>query len=855
MGSAVIGALRVDLSLGTSGWQSGISKAQKDALGLSARLKSIGSGVSAVGKGLSIGITAPFAALIAKSMPAAKEAREALGVVEAALKSTGGAAGRTSQQLQDAARDLMKMSTFDDDEILKEGTANLLKFGSVAGDVFDRAQRVAVDMAAKNGNLAGSFEVVGKALNTPEKAAARLLRAGIKLEASQIAQIKAMVAHKDVAGAQGIILDALSKKFDGQAAAMRAAQPDQATKNSWDDFQETVGELALQVLPKLTNVLGGLLEKFNAMPPGMQTAAVAAVAIGAALGPIMMGLGPLISLLGASIPVLYGWGASAIAGAAGMTALEIALSPVVLAIAAVALAVGAVYLAWKNWDTIGPMLSSLGQAVMDAIGPSVINLFNALKEAALALWNSAFGQNLRTVVSAIITFHKIMLQAFGAAIPGILRAIGAVFKSVFDMIAATIRFVVAILSGDWAGAWAAAKDFVRAFAEGVGGLLGNLAQAAIAFMASLVNGIKGWIGDKLEAIWNRVAGGIEKVKNFFRGLWDAVVGHSYIPDMVDGIALHMARLDGEMVAPVKAATEGASAAMKKMAEESYAAAKKHHESLKAVRDDIKALLERLFPEAAAWQQYQAEMKLLVDHHKAVGMSADEAAEAIKRLREEGLEERQGFSEGFKNVEAPWAHWREPDNRAKDPMDEYEEWADRLTNEKLPDLSKSSRQHTAEVVKNFAEMAQGVVGALRNMVDAFKNGDFFDKVLGVLDLVKVGVEAYMQFKGGGASGSGGMASLFGGSRALGGPVIPGRQYRVGERGPEWFTPNARGRVDPGEAGPRGGNRYYIEGNLLTPEFWEKIEAMDVATGARASAAGADLALGVLRKKSKRSLRGG
>jgi phage-related minor tail protein len=36
------------------------------------------------------------------------------------------------------------------------------------------------------------------------------------------------------------------------------------------------------------------------------------------------------------------------------------------------------------------------------------------------------------------------------------------------------------------------------------------------------------------------------------------------------------------------------------------------------------------------------------------------------------------------------------------------------------------------------------------------------------------------------------------RAAGGPVAPGRAYRVGERGPELFVPTASGRIEPAMA---------------------------------------------------------
>jgi len=65
-------------------------------------------------------------------------------------------------------------------------------------------------------------------------------------------------------------------------------------------------------------------------------------------------------------------------------------------------------------------------------------------------------------------------------------------------------------------------------------------------------------------------------------------------------------------------------------------------------------------------------------------------------------------------------------------------------------------------------------------------------------------------GGGGSGGGGLlaslGTLLGGAlglpgRATGGPVSPGRAYRVGEAGPELFVPTSSGRIET--ASPRTG----------------------------------------------------
>jgi hypothetical protein len=46
------------------------------------------------------------------------------------------------------------------------------------------------------------------------------------------------------------------------------------------------------------------------------------------------------------------------------------------------------------------------------------------------------------------------------------------------------------------------------------------------------------------------------------------------------------------------------------------------------------------------------------------------------------------------------------------------------------------------------------------------------------------------------------SLFGGARADGGPVSPGKAYVVGERGPELFIPSSAGRIEPNGGGSGG-----------------------------------------------------
>ena len=98
-------------------------------------------------------------------------------------------------------------------------------------------------------------------------------------------------------------------------------------------------------------------------------------------------------------------------------------------------------------------------------------------------------------------------------------------------------------------------------------------------------------------------------------------------------------------------------------------------------------------------------------------------------------------------------------------------------------------------------------ALENgLVSAIQRGKF-----GFEDLRKVALSVLSEiataslrtrlnslFSDGGGGLLASLGSIFGGApgRATGGPVSPGRAYRVGERGPELFVPTSSGRIETG-----------------------------------------------------------
>jgi len=90
----------------------------------------------------------------------------------------------------------------------------------------------------------------------------------------------------------------------------------------------------------------------------------------------------------------------------------------------------------------------------------------------------------------------------------------------------------------------------------------------------------------------------------------------------------------------------------------------------------------------------------------------------------------------------------------------------------------------------------------------------------------------------------IGGLFGGGKALGGPVSGGNAYVVGERGPELFVPRASGAIVPNDR-LGGGGTFYIDARGADPAGLMRLEkiiaGLDGSIEYRAVAAVANEAL--------------
>lgn len=139
--------------------------------------------------------------------------------VEQVIRATGGAAGRTVNNIDRMALSIARGTLASAREV-RAAAGQLLTFRSIAGETFDRTLRVAQDLAAVGfGSIEQAAMQLAKALEDPEQGLAALRRVGVSFSAAQIEMIRNFNETGRVAEAQAAILAQVEAQVGGAGAA------------------------------------------------------------------------------------------------------------------------------------------------------------------------------------------------------------------------------------------------------------------------------------------------------------------------------------------------------------------------------------------------------------------------------------------------------------------------------------------------------------------------------------------------------------------------------------------------------------------------------------------------------------
>ena len=226
-----INVVAIDNASGTLGGLGGaLGNLGNIVTGIKSAFDLVGGAIDAA-----VGFISPF-------IDSASESEQAVARLEGVLKATGGAAGLSSQQLQDMADSLQNTTRFSDETILA-GESLLLTFRNIGAETFERAVPAMADMAEIFGSVDSAAMQLGKALNDPVAGMGALARAGITFSDEQKEMIKNFMETGDVASAQNIILSEVEAQVQGLAETMgnTFAGKIDIFMNKLDSLKELIG--------------------------------------------------------------------------------------------------------------------------------------------------------------------------------------------------------------------------------------------------------------------------------------------------------------------------------------------------------------------------------------------------------------------------------------------------------------------------------------------------------------------------------------------------------------------------------------------------------------------------------------
>ena len=501
-GTDPLGSLVVRLGADFSDITSAFRRLESNTVKLGRKMQSLG-------KGLSTYVTAPVVALGAVSVAAFDKQAKAIAAVENGLRNVGGAVGFTSEKLQAMASGLQQTSLFGDEEILDGVTANLLTFGGITGEVFERAQAAALDLSARLGtDLSGSAIMLGKALSDPVRGMTALSKNGVVFTDAQKEVVKQLVATGRAAEAQNLILAEVEKYYGGaaEAAARAGTGPMKQFANNLGDLTETFGQIILVGLNPLLNGLNDLVVRLQAMPAPFKVAIVVAAGLAAAIGPLLAVIGTLLVVLPKVKAALLALNRSTII----LTAKIIAITAVVAAFA------GAAYLIYKNWDGVKAFFQDLWTGVVGATSAAMRLVGARVREGFLRVVRemsdlaSKMLEPARRVASALGADEVVdQIARMQSAVSNVVPAsavtnaerqaarLSAELRSFGGKVADTFRGAGASIQTELTAAWDQAS---AAVGQATGGLLGAGDAAADAGdAASMLRGELERTGDAAPA--------------------------------------------------------------------------------------------------------------------------------------------------------------------------------------------------------------------------------------------------------------------------------------------------------------------------------------------------------------------
>lgn len=292
------------------------------------------------------------------------------------------------------------------------------------------------------------------------------------------------------------------------------------------DFIKEIGP----VFPDLIRGFGSLIQKigevigwYKSLTPEQQGLVDKLILAASVVGPLVLALGVLGTAIG-GITALLGFFAST----AGL---------VVLGAIGIGLAIFGIVTYFQKlydkggefkefWDNLWKETKELIQPFIDEwkenIWPSLKEGFDKIRDAIQQVTDKfdSFGEKGQKFKAIFMSFLAAPLAIVWGVLKGVWSALGPLVTAISSLITGVIKiigglitFIVGVFTGDWQKALDGLEMIWDGLWDAVVGTLVNLGKS----------------------LWNLVKGIVTGIVDFFTWLWDVLVGHSIVPDMVNAI--------------------------------------------------------------------------------------------------------------------------------------------------------------------------------------------------------------------------------------------------------------------------------------------------------------------------------
>jgi phage-related minor tail protein len=432
-------------------------------------------------------------------MQAAMDSNRGIAQTNAVLASTHGVSGQTAQSIASMADQFQDLEGVDDD-VTRSAANMLLTFTNIKGDVFPGATQAALDMSTALGqDSAQSAMMLGKALNDPIEGVSALRRVGVQLTDQQEKQIKTLMKHGDVAGAQKVILGELSKEFGGSAkAAGDAAGPMGKLSLVWQDVGKSIGNMLIPAMQQAATVAIGVINFF-------QTGGPPAKALAIIIG------GVLVTAVAAY----------AVSMASAAVATIAATWPILAIIAIVGLLVAGIALLVQHWSQVTAFLQGVWANVVAGV------------QLGLRVLGQFFSDLGTTIHDALINAAKAVLEWALGLIARFQDAKNQADAKIGAMIASIVSFFASLPGKVWAYVTEMVSGFIsriRNAQSQANSAIGSVINSILDVVRGLPGKLVSLVGDAIGNMIGAIRGAAGRVAGAFGSLFSGI----HLPGFAEG---------------------------------------------------------------------------------------------------------------------------------------------------------------------------------------------------------------------------------------------------------------------------------------------------------------------------------